>query len=61
MLNNGLWGLRWETDRSVREKQYNKIDLCVCVVSRSSVTLASPAVAVDHRMGVLKSYRSLLC
>ncbi len=60
-LNNGLWTLRWETDRSVREKAVQEKRCVGLCVSRGSVTLASPAVAVDQRMGVLKSYRSLLC
>ncbi len=30
-LNNGLWILKWEIDRSAREKQYEKRDVCVSV------------------------------
>ncbi len=58
-LNDGLWILKWETERSA--KQYEKRDVWVCVVSEGSVALALTAVAVGHRKGVLESYRSLLC
>ncbi len=58
-LNDGLWILKWEIERSA--KQYEKRDVWVCVVSEGSVALALTAVAVGHRKGVLKSYRSLLC
>ncbi len=58
-LNDGLWILKWEFERSA--KQYEKRDVWVCVVSEGSVALALTAVAVGHRKVVLKSYRSLLC
>ncbi len=58
-LNDGLWILKWEIERSA--KQYEKRDVWVCVVSEGSVALALTVVAVGHRKGVLKSYRSLLC
>ncbi len=58
-LNDGLWILKWEIKRSA--KQNEKRDVWVCVVSEGSVVLALTAVAVGHRKGVLKSYRSLLC
>ncbi len=58
-LNDGLWILKWEIERSA--KQYEKRDVWVCVVSEGSVALALTAVAVGHRKGLLKSYRSLLC
>ncbi len=62
MLNDGLWILKWEIERSARErKQYEKRDVWVCVVSEGSAALALTAVAVGHRKGILKSYRSLLC
>ncbi len=43
-------GLGWDTDRSVREKGVEAND-----------ALASPAVAVGHRKGVLKNLCSLIC
>ncbi len=58
-LNDGLWILKWEIERSA--KQYEIRDVWECVVSEGSVALALTAVAVGHRKGVLKSYRSLLC
>ncbi len=60
-LNDGLWILGWEIDRSAREKAERERDVWVCVVSEGSVALALTAVAISHRKGVLKSYRSLLC
>ncbi len=60
-LNDGLWILKWEIERSAREKTVRKRDVWVCVVSEGSVALALTAVAVGHSKGVLKSYRSLLC
>ncbi len=58
-LNDGLWILKWEIERSA--KHCEKRDVWVCVVSEGSVALALTAVAVGHRKGVLKSYRSLIC
>ncbi len=58
-LNDGLWILKWEFERCA--KQYEKRYVWVCVVSEGSVALALTAVAVGHRKGILKSYRSLLC
>ncbi len=40
-------------------KQNEKRDVWVCVVSEGTVALALTAVAISHRKGVLKSYRSL--
>ncbi len=60
-LNDGLWNLEWEIDRAQERKQNEKRDVWVCVVSEGSVALALTAVAVGHRKGALKSYRSLLC
>ncbi len=37
-LNDGLWILKWEIERSA--KQYEKRDVWVCVVSEGSVALA---------------------
>ncbi len=60
-LNDGFWILKWEIERSAREKAVRKRDVWVCVVSEGSVTIALTAVAVGHSKGVLKSYHSLLC
>ncbi len=40
-LNIGLWGLRWETDRSVREKGVKERDVWACVASGGSLALVS--------------------
>ncbi len=51
-LNDGLWILKWDIERSAREKAVRKRDVWVCVVSEGSVALALTAVAVGHRKGV---------
>ncbi len=60
-LNDGLWILGWEIDRSAREKAEREKRYVGLCCGRSSVALALTAVAISHRKWVLKSYRSLLC
>ncbi len=43
MLNDGLWILEWEIDRSAREKQNEKRDVWVCVASGGSFELQAMA------------------
>ncbi len=61
-LNDGLWILKWEIERSAREKAVRE-KRCVglCCERRQRRQLALTAVAVGHRKGVLKSYCCLLC
>ncbi len=60
-LNDGLWILGWEFYRSAREKaEREKRCVGLCCERRQRCACLT-AVAISHRKGVLKSYRSLLC
>ncbi len=59
MTASGSWS--GKLIEAQERKQNEKRDVWVCFVSEGSVALALTVLAVGHRKGVLKSYRSLLC
>ncbi len=47
-LNDGLWILKWDIERSAREKAVRKRDVWVCVANGGSLTLVSATGAGGH-------------